>query len=262
MNIFNKTALNNTALQSTALHNAVGNKIAAKSVGVWLKTAADKVTTISRQKFSLLAVVLAVIAASPQLRADVLTDIQPLQQRWAEINYQLEEEQREKAYVTLLAEADKVVAANATSAEAYIWRGIIKSSFAGAKGGLGALSVAEESKADLERALALDANALQGSAYTSLGVLYAKVPGWPIGFGSDKKAAELLNKALVINPQGIDPNYFYAELLADKRDYNQAMRYLEQAKQAPARPGRESADAGRQQEIAALYAKVAKKVKH
>ena len=42
-----------------------------------------------------------------------LGDIQPLQQRWAEINYQLEEDQREKAYVSLLAEADKVVAANA-----------------------------------------------------------------------------------------------------------------------------------------------------
>ncbi len=111
-------------------------------------------------------------------------------------------------------QADTVVGANPTAAEAYIWRGIIQSSYAGAKGGIGALSVAEASKADLEKALQLNAQALQGSAYTSLGVLYAKVPGWPIGFGSDKKAAQLLQKALEINPQGIDPNYFYAEFLS------------------------------------------------
>ena len=111
-----------------------------------------------------------------------------------------------------------------------------------------------------EKALQLNAQALQGSAYTSLGVLYAKVPGWPIGFGSDKKAAQLLQKALEINPQGIDPNYFYAEFLADNRDYAAAMRYLEQAAKAPARPGRESADLGRQQEIATLLAKVSKKL--
>lgn len=192
--------------------------------------------------------------------ADVLTDIAPLQQRWAEINYQLDEDAREQAYHQLLQQADTVVGANPTAAEAYIWRGIIQSSYAGAKGGIGALSVAEASKADLEKALTLDAQALQGSAYTSLGVLYAKVPGWPIGFGSDKKAAELLQKALTINPQGIDPNYFYAEFLAGKRDYAAAMRYLEQAAKAPARPGRESADQGRQQDIASLMAKVSKKL--
>lgn len=213
------------------------------------------------QGLSLLLLAAAFIG-SPALWADVLSDIAPLQQRWADINYQLDEDKREQAFTELVGTADQVVAANADKAEAYIWRGIIKSSLAGAKGGLGALGVAEESKADFEKALALDANALQGSAYTSLGVLYFKVPGWPIGFGSDKKAAELLTKALTINPQGIDPNYFYAELLADKRDYSKAMRYLEQAKQAPKRPGRESADAGRQQEIAMLMAKVAKKLKH
>ncbi|WP_333796554.1 hypothetical protein [Rheinheimera sp.] len=213
------------------------------------------------QGLSLLLLAAAFIG-SPALWADVLSDIAPLQQRWADINYQLDEDKREQAFTELVGTADQVVAANADKAEAYIWRGIIKSSLAGAKGGLGALGVAEESKVDFEKALALDANALQGSAYTSLGVLYFKVPGWPIGFGSDKKAAELLTKALTINPQGIDPNYFYAELLADKRDYSTAMRYLEQAKQAPKRPGRESADAGRQQEIAMLMAKVAKKLKH
>ena len=193
--------------------------------------------------------------------ADVITDIKPLQQRWAEINYQLDEDKREQAFAQLLQQADLVVSSNEDKAEAYIWRGIIASSYAGAKGGLGALDLTKKSKADLEQALSLQPDALQGSAYTSLGVLYYKVPGWPIGFGSDKKARQLLTKALEINPQGIDPNYFYAEFLTEERDYQSAMRYLEVAKQAPARPDRPLADQGRKQEIAALEQKLKKKMK-
>ncbi|NRQ41900.1 hypothetical protein HRH59_04840 [Rheinheimera sp. YQF-2] len=193
--------------------------------------------------------------------ADVLDDIEPLQQRWAEVNYQLEGDQRESAFDALLKQADEVVKANTDKAEAYIWRGIIASSYAGAKGGLGALSLTGQSKADLEQAITLNDTALQGSAYTSLGVLYYKVPGWPVGFGSDKKARAMLNKALELNPQGIDPNYFYAEFLLEERDYKAAMRYLEVAKNAPARPDRPLADSGRQHEIAALESKLIKKLK-
>ncbi len=208
---------------------------------------------------SLFAAVTLLLSSS--VLADVLADIKPLQDRWAEVNYALPEDDREKAFAELLAAADKVVSSNPDKAEALIWRGIIKSSYANAKGGLGALSVAEASKADLEQAITLDPTALQGSAYTSLGVLYSKVPGWPIGFGDNKKAKELLLKALEQNPQGIDPNYFYADYLAGKRDWAQALRYLEIAKAAAPRRGRESADAGRQQEIANLLAKVQKKLK-
>ncbi len=202
------------------------------------------------------------ILLSPLLWADTLSDIAPLQHGWAQINYSVAEDQREKAFAALLAQADAVVVAHVGEAEPLIWRGIIKSSYAGAKGGLGALSIAESSKADFEAAMALNDQALQGSAFTSLGVLYSKVPGWPIGFGSNKKAKELLEKALELNPQGIDPNYFYAEFLFEKRDYSDAMRYLEIAKLAPARAGREDADAGRQQDIALLNSRLQKKLRN
>ena len=58
--------------------------------------------------------------------------------------------------------------------------------------------------------------ALDGSAYTSLGTLYYKVPGFPIGFGDHKKARQLLEAALKVNPDGIDSNYFYGEYLFDE----------------------------------------------
>jgi len=212
------------------------------------------------KKFKLVTLIPALFLTAAA-QADVLQDIKPLQDRWAEANYSMSEEQQEKAYPELVKQANAVVAANPDKAEALIWRGIIKSSYAGVKGGLGAMSLAEESKADLEAALKIDSQALQGSAYTSLGVLYYKVPGWPIGFGSDKNAKKMLEKALSINPQGIDPNYFYAEFLTEERDYKAAMSYIEKAKQAAPRPDRPTADQGRLQDIAALEAKVAKKLK-
>jgi hypothetical protein len=67
--------------------------------------------------------------------------------------------------------------ANPNMAETLVWEGIALSSEAGAKGGLGALSLAKEAKQLLEESLKLDDKALNGSAYTSLATLYAKVPG-------------------------------------------------------------------------------------
>jgi len=189
--------------------------------------------------------------------ADLAGDVQHLQQRWAEINYQLEGKTRLAAFEQLTSEAEMLAGANPDSAEVWIWSGIIKSTYAGAKGGLGALSLAKASKADLERALELDPMALQGSAYTSLGALYYSVPGWPVGFGDDDKAEELLKEALALNPDGIDPNYFYADFLIQEKRYDEARTYLEKARQAAPRPGRELADSGRQGEIAAKLRQIA-----
>ncbi|MDF1588448.1 MAG: hypothetical protein P1P93_04735 [Gammaproteobacteria bacterium] len=188
--------------------------------------------------------------------ADVNEAVYQLQKRWAQVNYTLKDKAQNQAFEELIQQADNVVNHNPKAAEAYIWRGIIKSSFAGAKGGLGAMSLAKSSKADLEHALSIDENALSGSALTSLGTLYFKVPGWPIGFGDDDKAQALLEKAIKINPNGIDSNYFYGEFLIDQRDYAKAEQFLLKAQQAPARPNRPLADKGRQDEIAASLNKV------
>lgn len=191
--------------------------------------------------------------------ADLDSDIIHLQTRWAEVNYQLSGKTRLTTFEQLIKEAEQVTAQYPQRAEGWIWSGIIKSTYAGAKGGLGALKYAKASKKDLEKALSLDDKALAGSAYTSLGTLYFNVPGWPVGFGDNDKAEELLKKALAINPHGIDSNYFYGDFLFREERYGEAERYLIKASQASARPGRAVADAGRQKEIAALLAKVREK---
>ncbi len=114
----------------------------------------------------------------------------------------------------------------------------------------------KQAKRLYEAAIHIDGNVLDGSAYNSLGVLYYKVPGWPIGFGDKDKARELLQKALSINAQGIDTNYFFAEYLVETGHPEEASPYLERALQAPARAGRQIADTGRREEVRQLLEKV------
>lgn len=193
-------------------------------------------------------------------RADDLTAaIADLQQRWAVANYELRDKPRVATLTLLTEDAESLTRQYPQRAEAWIWSGIIRSTLAGARGGLGALGIAKAARRDLERAIELDPVALDGSAYTSLGTLYHKVPGWPIGFGDHDKAERLLRKALDINPNGIDANYFYGELQLELGHRAEAAQYLTRARAAAPRPGRELADRGRQQEIADLLARLGAK---
>jgi tetratricopeptide (TPR) repeat protein len=194
------------------------------------------------------------ICCSLNAFAGLEEDVHALQSQWAEIKYRRPAAEQEKAFAELARSADAVRAGYPGRAEPQIWYGIIVASHAGARGGLGALSLVKEAKKALELALESDARALDGSAYTSLGSLYYQVPGWPIGFGSDDKARELLQKALAINPDGIDPNYFLGDFLYRKGDYAGAREALQKALKAPPRPERALADQGRRKEIESLLA--------
>lgn len=186
------------------------------------------------------------LAASP----DTLDgSLEELQQRWASIHYASAENEQERALAALSQDAEALVAAWPDRAEARIWQGIILSTYAGAKGGLSALNLVKDAREALEAALRLDEKALDGSAHTSLGSLYYQVPGWPLSFGDDAIAEQHLLAALAINPDGIDPNYFYADFLAREGREDQARLYLQKALQAGDRPGRELADQGRRTEI-------------
>ena len=194
--------------------------------------------------------------AMPLWAADLETDLAGIQHRWAEIQYQLPEDQQEKAFKDLVTDVEGFVGQYPDRAEPLIWQGIVLSTYAGAKGGLGALGLVKDARQALEAALAIDEGALDGSAYTSLGSLYYQVPGWPLSFGDDKQAEKYLQKALAINPDGIDPNYFFGDFLLEQGKKSRAKVYLSNALRASPRPGREIADAGRREEIAERLAKL------
>lgn len=205
---------------------------------------------------------LAALAFSATVAAGPVDDeVAGLVREWDTIKYKTPAGEHANRFEALAARAAQVAATYPDRAEPLVWQGIIVSSLAGAKGGLGALSLVKQAKQQYEAALKIAPAALDGSAYNSLGVLYYKVPGWPIGFGDKAKARELLQQALTINPQGIDPNFFFAEYLAETGKPAEALPYLERALQAPARPGREIADAGRREEARALLDSVREKIK-
>ncbi|GAB4290545.1 MAG: hypothetical protein Kow0096_04090 [Thiohalomonadaceae bacterium] len=179
---------------------------------------------------------------------------------WDSANFTLQGDAKEKALADLAERAKAVSAAMPNRAEPLIWQAIVLSSYAGAKGGLGALSLVTEARDLLLKAEQIDAAALQGSVYTSLGSLYYQVPGWPIGFGDDDKARAYLEKALQMNPDGMDPNYFYGDFLITEHEYKKALAALEKALAAAPRPGREVADAGRRKEVMAAIDLARKKM--
>ena len=204
--------------------------------------------------FLMASLVLALHA--PLLRAGPVEDaVSEVQHEWEVTRYQTPPKEREKRYEALVTKAHQFSEAHPGRSEPLVWEGIVVSSLAGEKGGLGALGLVKQAKGLYEQAIKINPEALDGSAYNSLGVLYYKVPGWPIGFGDKKKADELMLSALKLNPQGIDPNFFYGEFLLEQKRPADALVYLERALQAPARAGRQIADAGRRDEARVLIEK-------
>ena len=200
---------------------------------------------------------------SPQTQNDIVGQhVSYLQEQWAHIKYQIQDkEQKLNAIHRLEDHASKLTNAYPQNADVKIWEAIILSTDAGIVKGLSALGKVEKAKELLEQSLKINPNALDGSAYTSLGSLYYQVPGWPIAFGDDEKAELNLKKALQINPDGIDPNFFYGDFLLKDGRYDLARRHLERALQAAPRLHRPIADAGSIEEIKAALAKIAEKSK-
>ncbi len=199
--------------------------------------------------------------AGAALADAVDTGIAQIQGEWAHINYEVESKPaRVGQFDRLAARAEALAKQYPNRAEPLVWQAIILSTEAGAKGGMGALPLVQKAKALLERAEKINPTALNGSVYTTLGSLYYQVPGFPVGFGDKNKARAYLKKALAVNPNGIDPNYFYGDFLYQQGEYAEAARVLQRAAAAPARPGRELADRGRRAEIRELLAKVRRKV--
>lgn len=206
----------------------------------------------------LMAACLTLLAAGQAL-ADPAADVAALRAEWDRVNFTLKKEEQVKPLEALIAKAQAVNAANPGNAPALIWEGIIHATYAGAKGGLGALGECKTAKALFEQAIAVDPNALHGAAYTSVGSLYYQVPGWPVGFGDDEKAEAMLKKGLALGPQDLDAHYFYADFLVQQKRWKEAADMIQRALATPQDPARPQFQQGRREALAQLLKTVESK---
>ena len=206
--------------------------------------------------FIAILLTLSVIPAAPA--DEMASAIADLRHDWAKVYYRTPEREQAALYPPLIARIDAIAAQFPTAAEPLILKAIIFSCYAKAKGGLGALDLAETARDAALQAAKIDDRALDAGAYTALGALYYKVPGWPIGFGDNKKARDYLDRARAIAPDAVDVNYFTGDFLLEQAEDAKARSFLEKALRAPPRPDRADEDAGRKREIEADLAKLSK----
>lgn len=179
-----------------------------------------------------------------------------LQRDWEVVRYQAPSSDRAKLYEKLAARAHEISAAFAGQAAPLVLEGVIVSSLAAERGGFSALGLAKRAKALYEQSLQIDPRALGGLACDGLGVLYFKVPGWPLAFGDKDKAGDWLRQALAVDPEGLDANFHYGEYLLETHREAEARAYLERVLKAPSRPGRNIGDTARREEARALLARL------
>ncbi|MBZ5486563.1 hypothetical protein HW452_03395 [Halomonas aquamarina] len=179
-----------------------------------------------------------------------------LKNRWEHTMSDLPANQRESTLKTLSEEATALVSENPDQAELLVWQGIILASYARERGGLGALGIAGDARDALERAIALDPQGGNGSAYVTLGALYDNVPGRPISFGSSDKARQMFQRAVEVRPDGIDVNYYYAEFLLEEGDTQAAREHAERAVNGTPRAQRELSDEALRRDAQAMLSRM------
>lgn len=187
-----------------------------------------------------------------------------LQHEWAQANYKTADDQKEVTFKALVDKAAALSAKYPARAEPKIWEAIIRAGYAGAMGGMSSMFNAmpqmEKGRDLLLAAKKIDANALHGSVYTTLGSFYYMVPGGFIGFGDNDKALEYLTKAQAVAADDMDANYFMGDYWLEDHEYKKAIPYLQKVIDLPAVANRPVYSEGRKAEAAAKLKKAEKHV--
>ncbi|WP_370673774.1 tetratricopeptide repeat protein [Pleomorphomonas sp. PLEO] len=180
-----------------------------------------------------------------------------LEIRWETVKFTIPPGDKQTAEMEKVgAEADALLARYPTRVEAEIWDGILKSEQASMASAFSALSLVKQAKVTLEKAYAENPTALNAGAPASLGVLYYRVPGFPIAFGDNQKARALLEQATSSAPQGLDAWYFYGDFLMNQGENDKARQVFTYALSIPESPLRPLWDKSRRQVIKEDLAKL------
>ena len=197
-------------------------------------------------------------AQAAKTGGDLMQALSSVAQRFDELTFSTaDKHDRRTGFEALITTVEEIVGTHPDSAGALAWQGIVLSTYAGEVSALSAMKYAKAAREALHTAESLDATVMHGSVYTSLGALYAHVPGGFVGFGDDALAMDYLRKALRISPNDLDANFFYAELLLEQKLYDEAERVLHHALTVPPVPDRPVLDRARRDQMRAMLESIA-----
>jgi tetratricopeptide (TPR) repeat protein len=199
-----------------------------------------------------------VLAAQATDAADA--EVHRLQSTWEAIKFGVPEGDEQTTKMNALGDdADAVAAKFPDRPEVLIWDGIITSERASMAGMFSALGLAKRARDILEQAYKMAPAKLDAGAPTSLGVLYYRVPGFPVGFGDKAKARQLLEQAIKLAPTGLDAWYFYGDFLYEQKEYSKSADVFRHALSLPSHPDRPAWDKNRRLVIEERLASIAAK---
>ena len=162
--------------------------------------------------------------------ADTMQDrVSQIEESWADTTAVEPTPERKNVFLQLAEDISDVVTAFPGQAEPLILKSAILLTMAEDASSFVALGLVKQAKNLLSLAIDINPEAREGSALVTMGVLYYKVPGWPIAFGDNNEAEAYLLKALEVNPNGVTSNYFYAEFLIEQGKDELALNYLNKA---------------------------------
>jgi tetratricopeptide (TPR) repeat protein len=176
---------------------------------------------------------------------------------WATIKYLVPDQAEQlKRFDALAQKTARIVEKYPDRAEPLLWEGVVTYEESRLGGVLREHRLAESARSLFKRAEDIDPRILHGAVILYLGIVYYQEPGFPLGFGDDKKASHYLQLANDMNPEGLDAAYFYGAFLCDKGSNAEATIVLARALESPPDPDRPVWDAGRRAEIKAILAKI------
>jgi len=186
---------------------------------------------------TLLLVALSVCAQAiddPVLKSELLR----LARDWEHVKLQISDrDEQERQMANLAQRAGKIAEQYEDIPDPIVWVGIITSEQASLASDSGspmkALELAKRARDILEKVEKTNPETMDAGAPTTLGVLYDRVPGFPISFGDKTRALHYLREAIRSAPNGLDANFFYGDFLYKHGEQCEAVKILERALTLP-----------------------------
>jgi tetratricopeptide (TPR) repeat protein len=161
-----------------------------------------------------------------------------------------------QAFEVLLRRADEVKRKFPGRAEPLCWEGWVLAAQSETIQDLSMLDKRAEAMSKLQAAVAIDPNVYNGAPHLSLGDLefLGSLFPFPLTYGGKETARTHYQKALEMNPEGLETNLHFAHFLYSTKDFEGAFKHASAAANAPPMQGRIQADKVLRKEAARLVA--------